>query len=84
MKTFNIESSDKHTFDYGTYYLTRLLTTQYDPLLKKTFRKSYWYWADEPMSGELEFNLDDYVVVPKSFIGDEGDEITLDYIVGIK
>lgn len=83
MQKFKVEFS-KLNEKFGTFYLSKLVRESSDELLGLSSKKSYFIWGTKELEGDIELDIADYITKTKSFVGKEGDEITLEYIVARK
>ena len=81
---FEIEKSEKHTFEYGEFFLSKLVNKSSDELLGLESKKTYYVWGTKELSGTIELNPEDYIIKSKPFTTPEGAEMQLDYIVAKK
>ena len=85
MQEFTIVKSEEHVKDFGTMFLSKLRNETEDDLLGLKSQVTYYVWGSKQLSGTVSLNIEDYVIVERTFDGDPDEdgnisEITVKYI----
>jgi hypothetical protein len=80
---FNVEFSNEHNLDFGTYFQSKLVRKETDELLGIESKQTYYLWGTKQLSGTIDLNIDKYRVVEKE-VEIDGKSMTLKQIVGLK
>ena len=88
-KVFNVEFSNKHDFDFGTRYQSKLVSNQSDPKLGLESKETYYIWGTKELSGDIEIDPNDYNIKKEEFTvvdKETGEQkvITTNRIMGLK
>ena len=80
---FTVEFSNEHKLDFGIFFQTKLVCKKEDELLGIESKQTYYLWGKKELSGNIDLNIDNYVVVNKE-VEIDGKTMTLKQIVGLK
>ena len=84
MAKMKIVSCNKHDFDFGTRFQTKMVKEIEDALLGKT-RQTYYFWGTKEFAAdeEIEVDLDSYIIDVRD-VEIDGKMMKLRNIVGPK
>jgi CO dehydrogenase/acetyl-CoA synthase alpha subunit len=84
---FTVEFSTKHEQEFGTFFQSKLVHKSEDELLGIETKQTYYLWGKKQLTGTIDMDIDNYVVVQKEVPvqTEEGPKlVTLKQIVGLK
>ena len=80
---FAVEFSNKHDFDFGTYFQSKLVNKSSDDTLGLETKQTYYLWGNKKLQGTVEIDIDKYIIKEEE-VEIDGKVMTLKKIVGLK